>query len=690
MKPSPTPRCFPMMVLAIAVLQAAGIPLAPRAYGSEEMTLYLSPSGSDGWSGTLAEPNSGRTDGPLASLEGARNAIRSIKAAWNENREKPKGIEVLLRGGVYRNQEPFLLEPEDSGSEGAPIRYAAFPGEKPVVSGGHVITGWRKEKVEGQTLWVADLGAAPSGSWQFRELFVNGERRPLARVPKEGFYYFLDSVDASGEHEWSHGSLGAVFEEGDLKEWKNLDDVEIVGLTRWIETRLSIKEIDLTKNTVTFKARSRFRLENTARKDKFARYYVENVLEELKEPGEWCLDRKQGKVYYLPKAGESPDSVEAVAPATEQLVRAVGQSENGAGPVHHLSFEGLTFRHAEWNYPEGNTGSPQAAVEVPGALFFEQAESCRVRDCVVEQVGTYGVEVGTGCKNIEILNCRIQNLGAGGVKLGHGSSSSTVADCEIAHGGRIHHSAIGVWIGNSGDNTVVHNHIHDLFYTGISVGWSWGYGPSNAVRNTVEYNHIHNIGQGLLSDMGGIYTLGVSDGTRLAHNHIHDVSSYAYGGWGIYTDEGSTHITIEDNLVYRTKTGGFHQHYGKENVVRNNIFAFAVEQQLQRSRDEDHKSFDFVGNIVYWNQGKLLGSTWKNDNFFFDRNLYWNPDPSKIDFAGATFEEWQARGHDKHSEIADPLFVDPEKGDFTLRPESPAFALGFKAIDLSQVGPRAE
>jgi parallel beta-helix repeat protein len=249
---------------------------------------------------------------------------------------------------------------------------------------------------------------------------------------------------------------------------------------------------------------------------------------------------------------------------------------------------------------------------------------------------------------------------------------------------------VGVWVGQSSGNAIVHNDIHHLYYTGVSVGWSWGYAPTSAHDNLVEYNHIHTIGQGLLSDMGGIYTLGVSPGTKLRFNHIHDVESYGYGGWGIYTDEGSTTILIENNVVYRTKTGGFHQHYGRENIVRNNVFAFSRDGQLQRTREEDHLSFTFERNIVYWDQGTLLSSNWKKDRFKMDHNLYWRVGGKPFDFAGASLEDWRKRGHDVHSIVGDPLFVDPAKGDFTLKPDSPALKLDFKPIDLSKVGPRAE
>ena len=190
-------------------------------------------------------------------------------------------------------------------------------------------------------------------------------------------------------------------------------------------------------------------------------------------------------------------------------------------------------------------------------------------------------------------------------------------DNHIHDGGRIFHSAIGVWIGQSPFNRLIHNHIHDFQYTGISIGWTWGYGPALAYGNIVELNHVHHIGvlsngeSPMLSDLGGIYTLGYQRGTEIRRNVFHDIAGRVYGGWGIYFDEGTTNIRAEENLVYRTKHGGFHQHYGRENIFRNNILAFGHEYQVRRTRFEPHTSFAFENNIILWNGGTLFFGSMK-------------------------------------------------------------------------------
>ena len=660
---------------------------------SPAVNFYVAPNGNDAWSGCLPAPNAKRSDGPFATLTGARDAIRTLKAQG----ALTQPVRVLMRGGIYQLSEPLVFRPEDSGTADAPITYAAYPGEKPVLSSGVPITGWKKEG----KLWTTEVPGVKEGRWYFRQLFVNGQRRPRARIPNEGTFRTagplpgIDPWRISGEG-WSQPretKIGFRYRNDDLQEWANLEDVMVFVYHSWTTSPHYIASLDPATRTVRFTAPSEWPM---CYWETGERYYVENVREGLDAPGEWYLDRKTGVLTYYPLPDEDPTQAEVIAPALLELLRLEGDPENRRF-VEYLNFVGLSFQHAAWSQGRYEKCDWQAAAFLKtAAIHARGARHCLLEQSEVTHIGGYAVWLERGCQENRIVQCHLHDLGAGGVRLGETvlpdqarlrAERNEVFNCFIHDGGHVYHAGMGVWIGRSSYNTVHHNEICDFFQTGISVGWKWSYDPSLAHDNIIEYNHIHHIGKGELSDMGGIYTLGVSPGTRIRYNLIHDVLPYIYTGCGIYPDAGSSEILIENNVVYLTKSGGFSQNYGRENTVRNNIFALAMGGQVMRSRQEPHISFTFERNIVYFTQGSLLSGKWGDGNFRLDHNLYWNASGEPILFPGdLTFAEWQKKGQDTHSLIADPLFVNPEHYDFRLKPNSPAFQLGFQPIDLSEVG----
>lgn len=645
-------------------------------------TLFVAPNGDDSWSGAFSAPNADRTDGPLATITAARDAIRGLQ----ETERGP--IEIQIREGIYRISEPIVFAPEDSGTELVRITYTNFGFDKPVISGGIRITDWERDG----NLWVATLDDRIS---EFSALWVNGEYRSPARTPNTGYLRTAGKAppikDDAGKDQPSNFAF--KYTPGDIQSWPDIDQAMVVVMHSWDTSFHRIDSVDDEANLVTFTASSGpWAFE---RWGPGQRYYVEGIRAALDAPGEWYVDRKSNRLYYWPKEGEDPSTTEVVVPQSNALVRFEGDPAEGKF-VQNITLRGLSFHHANHVLPPDGMACKQAAYPVSGAIEANGARNCIIEDNEIAHAVTYGMWFREGCSDNIIRKNHVHDLGAGGIRIGIGNNPATENEATLRNsvdnnwihdGGKKYPAAVGVYIGRASHNTVSHNDISDFFYTGVSVGWSWGYQPSSAHHNVIEYNHIHDLGKYVLSDMGGIYALGLAPGTTLRNNLIHDVYSYNYGGWGIYPDEGSTDLLIENNVVFNTKTGGFHQHYGKENRVRNNIFAFATEYNVMRTREEDHISFYFERNIVIFDNAKPLGSNWKNGNFRNDYNCWWDTAHSTFDFAGKSFADWQAAGADVNSIIEDPLFEDAAARDFALSPESPAIVkLGFKPIDISTIG----
>jgi len=664
------------------ILIAVALMVAVPAWSDH--VFHVAPEGDDAASGSA--------ESPWQTLEGARDNLRALRADGALTRR----VIVNLRGEHQRAGAPLRLTQEDSGAPGAPVVWRSEPGHEAVISGGYTIREWTVR----DGLWVADvsmLSNAETGSPS--ALWIDGERRTVARTPNVGEYFRTDGqADPSARVDLTAGRTyenhAFAYTEG-LEPWPDLDQALVVAFHAWEASYHRIAELTPEQFTVQFVNDAWWRF---GQWERHQRFYVENVRAALDQPGEWYVDRKAGLLYYLPRPGETPDRVTAVIPAVRHVLFVDGDPESGAY-AEHLEFEGLTFAYTDWPIGAQGHSDPQAAHSVGAAVEWRYVRHGKMRDCTIRNTGGYGLWLGSGCQRNRIERCHIHELGAGGVRVGGNSrptgqmtaddvtaTRNKIENTWIHDGGKIYHAGVGVWIGHANYTTLSHLEISDFYYTGVSNGWVWGYGDNPAHHNIVEYCHIHNIGKRVLSDMGGIYNLGIQPGTILRNNVIHDIYSNKYGGWGLYTDEGSTEIQMLDNVVYNTTDGGFHQHYGRNNRVRNNIFAFSETDQTKVTRVEEHRSVVFERNIVLSRNKHFHGSNWTKADVWSDYNCYWNLDGPEMEFGGMSLGQWMATGHDLNSIAADPKFADPDAGDFTLAADSPVWALGFEPIDTSRVG----
>jgi hypothetical protein len=508
---------------------------------------------------------------------------------------------------------------------------------------------------------------------------MDDKRLTLARSPNTGYWMTQGGV----------GGTAFRYPTDTVQPWSNLRDANAVVYHIWETSILQIARIEPATRTISFTGPSKWAFGWYGKQ----RFVIENHEGALDAPGEWQLDRDSGVLSLMPPSGVDPRKAVIVAPALESLVEFAGDPERGQA-VHDVVLRGLSFQHAEWPLPPDGHGDWQAAVTVPAAVRAVGAVNCRIEGCEVAHVGGYGISLGAGCMDCVVRRCRLRDLGAGGVKIGRPEATTgplatgrcTVDNCFIHDGGHIHPGAVGVWVGQSSDNTISHNEICDLNYTGISVGWSWGYAPTTCHRNRIEFNHLHHLGRQVMSDMGAIYTLGISTGTVIRNNLIHEIWGHeTSGSGGIYPDEGTTGVLIENNVVYGTIYGGFSIHYGRDITARNNVFALSRDRQMSRGRADKQTTFAFERNIVYYDRGDLMAGNGEITSS--GGNVYWHAGRKPVLFQdGDALADWQAKGHDRTSVVADPQFVDPRRFDFRLRPGSPALKLGFRPINTDLCG----
>lgn len=420
------------------------------------------------------------------------------------------------------------------------------------------------------------------------------------------------------------------------------------------------------------------------------RYFVENVREELDAPGEWYLDRESGVLSLIPPEGFSEES-EVVAPAVGRLIEFAGSEE---APVEHIRLSGLTIRCTDYSPDDGCGGYGMGR---EGVLHFTGARSCAVEGCTFVGCGRYAVCLSGGGENA-VTGCDIAEGAEGGV-LVIGSARNLISDNHIHDCGAIYKHIGGVVLTGAGsdENVVAHNLIHHMSRYGITI-------KNGGLRNVIEYNHVHHTNLETY-DTGGIevtqHDTDLRSGSVIRNNIVADsVGWYSqgpdgsvYNAWGIYLDSYAGGYTVTNNITIRNTHGGIMLQGGRDNVVTNNIFVGSSVSQMQINNFRGNSTGQVLErNVIYWTSPEaaaIRAGHLEPETISVDRNLYWCPGADQFAMQArdhATWADWLAAGYDAHSLVEDPLFVAPEDDDYTLKPGSPAFTLGFEAIDATGVG----
>lgn len=658
--------------------------------------LYVSQTEGHDWKCNGFSPvKSDMGDGPFKTVEKALQMIYKMRSAGNF---QPMTVNII---GDYYIEKPisfsnlgFACNIIEGQSPLYGISVVGYGDKKARFIGGKKLT-LKADLFNGVDCFSASIPEIKSGEWEFSDLYVNGKPALRTRFPESGTLRALTTPtpEIAKEGEERDSSNWFIARKEDLESISGVENAIISFYHWWIDEHSPITSYDRESGHLEMKYYSRMKISAQYEKEHTSNleYYLENIPQMFKNKGEWYFDRENGKVYYIPRDGETADSIEVFAPVTDKLF--IISDFNGA-PIDTISFENIEFLCSrgdlelkmEDNPDKYYASAIQSVYDAHGAIIFENAVNCKLESCRFFALGLHAVEIKEGCSSLRIEGCEFDNLGAGAIKiLGSPDSEDTarqthhIAICKnkISNCGKRYAAACGILACHTNYNEISENEICYLDYSGISLGWVWGYTDSTTYGNLVRKNHIHHIGMGRLSDMGGIYLLGRQRGTVLDGNIIHDVLSNHYGGNGIYADEGTSYITVINNIVYNCKSVAYNQHYGTYNVVKNNIFAFGGESVINTyTKDATNLAALFEQNVLITNGNPIYHfephNKYPSAGMNSSTNTVWDISgkaPVMYDNGSKAFslEEWQSVfAKDEASVVCDPGFNDPQNGDFSV------------------------
>jgi len=669
------------------------------ASSSASTDFFVSANGRDQWSGRIDSPNSDGTDGPFATLQGARDEIRELKASGG----LPEGgVTVWIAGGMYSLQQGFELSSQDSGNAKTPIVYATKAGAEVRISGGRIVSGWQKVGDPGMVARLqpdakdkvvqADLKAQGIADWgQYKsrgfgrsasaalELFFNDRPMNLSRWPNEGFLKISGVPDSfKDEHGGTMGKLegGFNYDSDRPSQWADTSDIWVHGYWAydWANSYEHVASIDTTARLIKTSppyGNYGFRAGGDG-----GRFFFLNILEELDTPGEWFLDRKTGILYFWPPEAMEQASV-VVSIVQGPLIHIKDAS--------HIEFRGLTI---ECGRADG--------------IRIDGGSDNRIVNSIIRNIGNCGISINGG-SNHGVQDCTISETGDGGISLSGGDRKTISPAGHFARNNHIHH--VARWsrcyspaiamsgVGIVAANNLIHDHPHcAILFSGN--------------EHLIEKNEIHHVCLET-GDVGAIYTGRdyTYRGNIIRHNFIHHTGGVGMGSMGIYMDDCVSGTQIYGNILW-----GLHRAVflggGRDFTVQNNIFVncdpaveldgrglskspvwhnMVYETMKQRLEEMDYKQPPYS---TRYPELAALDAFYAVDdgvppgNILVANNICVGSALLKITW-GASDGMAQLRDN---IENIDPGFANPGSGDFRLKSDSLVFEKGFKAIPMETIG----
>lgn len=536
-----------LFISAASITLQAGVGSEP----SSPRILHVSPEGNDGWSGLLPSPNPSGTDGPLLTPTRARDLLR----------ERPNGAggaKVLL-SGVHFIPEGLTLEPRDGGVEEQPVVWGGTPDAPATLIGGIRITEWEPFR---DGIWRAALPADASASLQ---IFENGKRLTLARIPEEGYLRLEKPVEGQERSAFVYRQDDLDLAPGDLAHarvflWPEHD---------WFSAELPVKRLDPKSRTIELEGRTGYAITPGNR------YVIRNTLAGLTGPGQVFIDLSERTVYVRP-AREPIADQEIVIATAPHVIHLRGEPD---APVRHVRFENLNLAIADGD-----------------AVQLSSVEDVTVTGCLIENGGLSGVGILGASRGVRVVGNRIREHGQHGLLLQGGgppgpyhNRDHLIENNHIHHCGRLVGHGYGIEIDQSGENIVAHNLIHDMPRYGVSlkglrfqplreqlpeVTFETRHDYLHSRQNRIAFNHIHRVNQDS-QDTGAIEAWGSGRDNIIDHNLIHDTGNEEFDlQSGIYLDDAADYFTVTNNIVYNVVgTHGNQPIYAKGigNRITNNI-----------------------------------------------------------------------------------------------------------------------